>query len=118
MKKFQQQRISRQAGKAEESRGKAGKATPANCFSTYLMRRRLSTFCNLATYSKKSKENKKRKTEEKIRKKGKNRCQQSAKPTSAAAEKQLRLWLSIQTVYKAHTHTQPFKPSNVKYTPC
>jgi len=44
MKKFQQQRISRQ-GRSEPA--------PANCFSTYLMRRRLSTFCNLATYRKK-----------------------------------------------------------------
>jgi len=74
MKKFQQQRISRQGRSV---------ATPANCFSTYLMRRRLSTFCNLATYRKKIE---KRKGNENQEAAG-NRCQQSAKPTTAALRK-------------------------------
>jgi len=44
-------------GAAEDRQGRSV-ATPANCFSTYLMRRRLSTFCNLATYRKKSRKEK------------------------------------------------------------
>jgi len=68
-----------------------------------------------------------KKSEEEKSRSGENRCQQSAKPTTAAAEKQLRVWLSIQTVYNAHRpelrpkpkpKRNPWQPSEVKYTPC